>query len=608
MDKQEPFHRILFEPSGRICDARDSQTVLEVARDHAVWIESDCGGKGTCGKCVISAHPAECLSRISAVERSLLSEDQLRSGERLACQACIKDSGVVDTFTSERVDVSAKTGTRGIFHADSAIRRVIIPELEPFEAGGDLVEAVSLQSADIRFEDVSAVRQLSGALRDGGPITLVSHREKGVTAVLTGEHQHSLGIAVDVGTTTLALYLCDLQSGAILSSTGAGNPQRLFGEDVISRIAYSDQNDEGARVLHKLVVDKINELSGRLLAETGFLRRDVDEMVVVGNTTMETLFASFHPHSLGVSPYLPPIRVPGNFRAGDLGIDLSPGTNVHLFPVISGFLGGDIVGAILSVGPHTKDEIVVIIDIGTNGEIVLGNREQLWATSCATGPALEGAHISCGMRAAEGAIYKVSIEAGLCRVNYGVIGKEGKAVPRGICGSGIIDAVAAMRRAGILLPNGRFVEGMPGVLSDENGIGRQFVLAPSEFSASGRAIAITIQDIRQIQLAKAALFAGVEILMRAAGVASVDRVVLTGAFGARFDWENAVSIGMFPDLGARIEVLENAAGMGAILALLDWKRRFEALELAKGTRFVELAEVSEFQQEYINSMSFPHQI
>ena len=606
MDKQEPSHRILFEPSGRICDARDSQTVLDVARDHAVWIESDCGGKGTCGKCVISAHPAQCLSPISAVERSLLSEDRLRSGERLACQAGIKDSGVVDTFTSERVDVSAKTGTRGAFHADPAIQRVIIPELEPFEAGGDLVAAVSLQRADIRFEDVSAVRQLSGAIKDGGPITLVSHREKGVTAVLTGEHRHSLGIAVDVGTTTLALYLCDLQSGAILSSTGAGNPQRLFGEDVISRIAYTDQNDEGAGVLHKLVIDKINELSGRLLAETGFLRRDIDEMVVVGNTTMETLFASFHPHSLGVSPYLPPIRVPGNFTAGDLGLDLSPGTNVHLFPVISGFLGGDTVGAILSVEPHRKDEIVVIIDIGTNGEIVLGNREQLWATSCATGPALEGAHISCGMRAAEGAIYKVGIDAGLCRLNYGVIGEGGKASPLGICGSGIIDAVAAMRRAGILLPNGRFVEGMPGVLSDENGIGRQFVLVPSESSASGRAIAITIQDIRQIQLAKAALFAGVGILMRTAGVSRVDRVVLTGAFGARFDWGNAVSIGMFPDLGVRIEVLENAAGMGAILALLDWERRVEALELAKGIRFVELAEVPDFQQEFINGMSFPH--
>jgi uncharacterized 2Fe-2S/4Fe-4S cluster protein (DUF4445 family) len=607
---RKPTHRILFESSGKLCDVEDSQTVLDAARHHGVSVQSDCGGEGSCGKCIVSAYPRESLSPVGAEERSLLSAEQVARGDRLACQARIVGPGIIDVHGSDQVDVSAKTGIAGTFPADSAVKRIVVPKLELPPLCEDLTAAVrslsrALTGTDIRFEDMTVVRELSNAAINGGPMTLVSHRDKGVTAVLTGERSRSLGIAVDVGTTTLALYLCDLKTGAVLSSTGAGNPQRLFGEDVISRIAYADRDEQGTCSLHKLVVDKVNELTGGLLAENGFRKEDVDEMVVVGNTTMETLFASFHPHSLGVSPYLPPLRSPGNFRAGDLGIALRPGTNVHIFPVISGFLGGDTIGAILSEQPHRKDEVLLIVDIGTNGEIVAGNRDALWATSCATGPALEGAHISCGMRAAEGAIHRVAIEPLTLHPFCQVLGDPGRVRPRGICGSGIIDAMAAMRRAGLIMPNGRLSEGMPGVISDETGIGRRFVLVPAEDSASGLEIAITIQDIRQIQLAKAALFAGTKILLRKAGVDRVDRIVLTGAFGARFDWANAVSIGMFPDLGAEIEVVANSAGRGAILGLLDSKLRREAIEIARKVRIIELAEEPDFQTEYILGMDFP---
>ena len=607
---QQPTHRILFEPCGRLCDAEGSQTVLDAARCHGVFLQSDCGGEGSCGKCIISANPPNCLSPLSGEERSLLSPEQLSRGDRLACQAQIEGPGIICIPGVDKVDVSAKMTISGTFPADPAIKRVFIPELELQPAYEDLTAAVCTASrtfagTDIRFEDLTAIRELSSAVKNGGPMTLVYHRERGVTSVLTGERNRSLGIAVDVGTTTLALYLCDLRTGALLCSAGAGNPQRLFGEDVISRISYADNNGQGTGVLHKLVIDKINELAGNLLAETGFRRDDVDEMAVVGNTTMETLFASLHPHSLGVFPYLPPLRFPGDFSAQDLGIGLNPGTNVHIFPVISGFLGGDTIGAILAEQPHRKNEVLLIFDIGTNGEIVLGNRDALWATSCATGPALEGAHISCGMRAAEGAIHRVDIDPGTLRPFYQVLGDTGKVRPQGICGSGIIDAIAAMRRTGLIMPNGRLVEGMPGVIPNESGIGRRFVLVPAESSASGREIAVAMQDVRQIQLAKAALFAGVKILMRKAGINRVDRVVLTGAFGARFDWGNAVSIGMFPDFGADIKVAANAAGMGAILGLLDSKIRHEAVEIARMVRFIELAEEPDFQSEYVLGMDFP---
>ncbi|MGO9621136.1 MAG: ASKHA domain-containing protein [Desulfobaccales bacterium] len=601
-------HSILFQPYGKLCEVEDLQTVLEAARSHGIEIQSDCGGQAICGKCLIAAHPENCLGPVSGEERSLLSPDQLARGERLACQARIRGSGVIDSLISDQIDVSFKTGISGAFPVDAAIDRLVIPGLELRANCGDLTSAASscahsLFGKEVSFAEVTAIAELSRAARTGGPLTLVGHRERGVTAVLSGEHQGSFGIAADLGTTTLALYLCDLQTGRVVSTAGTGNPQRLFGEDVISRIAYADNNEGGAGLLQKLVVDKINELTGPLISGAGIRREDIDEMVVVGNTTMETLFAGFHPHSLGVSPYLPPRRLPGDFRARDLGVDLNPGANIYVFPVISGFLGGDTLGAILAEQPHHKDEVLLIIDIGTNGELVLGNRKALWATSCATGPAFEGAHISRGMRAAPGAIHKVDIDPETLRPSYEVLGDNGRVQPQGICGSGIIDAVAAMRRAGLLRPNGRLVEGMPGVFADGGHIGQRFVLAPAEDSS--REIAITIQDVRQVQLAKAALFAGIKILLRQAGLSRVDQVVLTGAFGARFDWGNAVSIGMFPDLGANIKVAGNAAGMGAILALLDRKRRIEAIELSEMVRCVELAEEPDFQREYILGMNFP---
>jgi uncharacterized 2Fe-2S/4Fe-4S cluster protein (DUF4445 family) len=603
-----PSHSILFQPYGKLCEVEDLQTVLEAARGHGIELPSDCGGQGTCGKCLIAAHPENCLGPVSEAERSLLSPDRLARGERLACQARLKGSGVIYSLFSDQIDVSCKTGISGAFPVDAAIDRLVIPRLELPAGCGDLAAAASsrahaLFGKEVRFAEVTAIAELSRVAGSGGPLTLVCHAEKGVTAVLRGEHQRSLGIAADLGTTTLALYLCDLQTGQVVAAAGAGNPQRLFGEDVISRIAYADDNQRGAGLLQKLVVDKINEMTGPLTSGAGCRREEVDEMVVVGNTTMETLFAGFHPHSLGVSPYLPPRRLPGDFRARDLGLDLNPGSNIHVFPVISGFLGGDTVAAILAEQPHHQDEVLLIIDIGTNGELVLGNRKALWATSCATGPAFEGAHISRGMRAAPGAIHKVDIDPETLRPDYEILGDHGKVQPQGICGSGIIDAVAAMRRTGLLRPNGRLVEEMPGVFADGGHIGRRFVLVPAEDSR--REIAITIQDVRQVQLAKAALFAGIEILLRQAGLSRVDQVVLTGAFGARFDWGNAVSIGMFPDLGASIKVAENAAGMGAILALLDRKRRLEAMELSGRVRFVELAEDPDFQREYIMGMDFP---
>jgi len=330
-------------------------------------------------------------------------------------------------------------------------------------------------------------------------------------------------------------------------------------------------------------------------------------VTVVGNTTMQQIFSGLHPKGLGVAPYLPVSCEPRDARADDLGLTLNPATSVHIFPVVSGFVGGDTMGAVLSERPYETDEMTLIVDIGTNGEVVLGNRHGLWATSCATGPALEGAHIQCGMRAVPGAIAGVTIEAAGFQVACKVVGNGGSSPVRGICGSGVIDAVAEMLKTGLLRVSGRFCEDLPGVVKDEGGIGRKFILIPGDAASGQREIAITLADIRQIQLAKAALTVGIKLLMRTAGVECIDRLVLTGAFGARFNWKNAVAIGMLPEAAAKgiVQSVENAAGRGAVMALLDGRLRKQTADLARKIRFLELAEHSDFAMEFAANTLFP---
>ncbi|RLB74944.1 MAG: ferredoxin, partial [Deltaproteobacteria bacterium] len=365
--------------------------------------------------------------------------------------------------------------------------------------------------------------------------------------------------------------------------------------------------EDGLEVLQGLVVEGINYLLGRCVEEVGASSEDIDEISIVGNTTMERIFIGFHPHGLGVWPYLPLLSSAIDVRAEDVGLRLNPGTNVYVFPVVSGFVGGDAVAAILADKPFLRDETCLIVDIGTNGELVLGNRDALWATSCATGPALEGAQISCGMRAVSGAIHRVELDPSTGTPVCSVLGDGDNIAPLGICGSGLIDAIAVMRKMGVLLPNGRLKEGMPGVICDEKGVGREYVLVPANKSATGKDISISLRDVRQFQLAKAALRVGIELLMKYSGVKEVKRTVLTGAFGTKFNWKNAVDIGMLPPAAVSGEVLslDNLAGVGAILALLAKEERERAAWIGKNTKFVELATDSEFNVRFPQATAFP---
>lgn len=523
---------------------------MEAAAGQGIALRSDCGAQGQCGQCLVEVTPEEHLSAVTQNEREALSYEQIKKGCRLACEAEIQ-------------------GPLSVSVSDSVL---------------DSREAVGKDLAGEVFASGQTLR-----------------------AVRHSKDFRPLGISLDIGTTTIAIYLCDLATGAVLVSAAEANPQRRYGEDVISRIAYANDHQDGLDQLRRVVIEKINELIIQCLESVKADRQAVEDVTVVGNTTMQHIFSGIHPRILGVSPYLPESCNALNIKAKDLGLVVSGQSMVHLFPVISGFIGGDTVGVILSEKPHERDEVSLIIDIGTNGEIVLGNKEALWATSCATGPALEGAHIEHGMRASAGAIQKVVVDPTSYRISYELVGDDQSLHPKGICGSGIIDAVAQMLKAGLILPNGRLCEGLPGVITDKLGIGRRFIIAPAGVTSTQPEIAITLADVRQVQLAKAALATGIKLLMKNGGIAQFDRLVLTGAFGARFNWKNAVAIGMLPEETCRAEVVivENAAGRGALTALLDKEKRQDIAAVARRTHILELAEDPDFIAEFTGATSFP---
>lgn len=607
--------QIKFEPAGLKVPLDETRTIQELGAEHGIDIRADCGGAGVCGKCRVVVHPRENVSALTDAELDVLTPAQVAEGARLACQARAVGSATVtipDTLT-ESAETRGKTGITGTYPVDATMRRLTVegraPGLKTDNTPESLVDWLTAQVGEpsAALADVDSLRRLADYRGSLKTFTLVVHEKAGIRRILEGKQTTSLGFAVDLGTTSLAGYLCDLKTGKLLAADACVNPQRRFGEDVISRISRINEKDGNLNQFQRLAADGINLLMARCLEQVGATREAIDEVAVCGNTTMEQVFGGLHPYGLGVFPYFPLTLTPPAFSAGDLGLETDPAVPVFLMPVASGFVGGDTMAAILADRPHEREEITLLVDIGTNGEVVLGNRQGLWTTSCATGPALEGAQISCGMRAVSGAIHRVWPDESNHRVAYEVLGNEGHNRPMGICGSGIIDAIASLRQIGAILPNGRLDEENPRVISDGNGVGQYYTLAGKDQTATGSRVSVTLKDVRQIQLAKGALLAGIEFLMRKAGIEKIDRTVLTGAFGARFNWKNALAIGMLPPAVARSRVVarDNLAGVGVVMALLDKKMRSEARSLCGRIRYLELASEPDFAMAFAMATGFP---
>jgi uncharacterized 2Fe-2S/4Fe-4S cluster protein (DUF4445 family) len=627
---------VLFQPSDRRGLVEAGKNILQAAQDLGVAIESVCGGKQTCGKCRVRVEEGFFerenlessrgnLSPFTAEEGKFIDQNEREAGYRLACAAELQGDALVylPEETRRRRQVIRKDARETPVDLNPGIQSYYM-ELSPPSLSEPLGDYERLQRAlqntfslNNLSMDYPTLQTLPQRLRDGDwKVTAFVWMGREVLDVRPGRVENFYGLAVDIGTTTLAIYLCNLKNGQLVVADSMMNPQVIYGEDVMSRITYAMMKPgDGLKRLREAITEGLNGLIGSVTKSAAILPEDILEIVAVGNTAMHHLFLGIEPRHLGLSPFPPAVHHSLDIKARDLGLRAHPAANVHILPIEAGFVGADNVGVLISQVPYDKEEMSLIIDIGTNGELVLGNKRRLISSSCATGPALEGAQLRCGMRASAGAIERVRIDPKTLEVHYKVIGMEkwshecspGEIQARGICGSGIIEVVAEMFRAGVLENSGRFNGSIacPRLRKGEKGY--EFVIARARETAIGQDIAVSISDIRAVQLAKGALYAGAKVMMSVLGVERLDKVILAGAFGTSVDRERAMVLGMFPDCDLEnVFSIGNAAGDGARLALLNHEKRAEADRVAREVEYIELTTYPKFTEEFVAAMHIPH--
>jgi uncharacterized 2Fe-2S/4Fe-4S cluster protein (DUF4445 family) len=609
MANPAPTFRIDLQPIGRRIDLTAGQTLLEAAQDGGIELVAVCGGNGSCGTCRVRVVSGQ-LSALTSIEEHELEETEISTGYRLACQALPLSDIQID-IPPESLTTPQRTQIEGL-----EIEIAIDPNVIPIDLELTAPDQSDLRSDVARLNDALIARgqppvsidlpvlaDLSDRLRNqnwAARLAMQRRADRVEAVAVMPPQSRLLGLAVDIGTTKVAAYLIDLASGQTLAQVGAMNPQIAYGEDVISRIAYTNSHRDGRQVLQEKIVGTLNHLTAELCSQANVSREHIVEAVVVGNTAMHHLFAGLPVTQLGTSPYVPAISDAIEIRAREVGLDLAPGAYVYLPPNIAGFVGADHVAMVLAAGLDRARPTTLGIDIGTNTEITLAHRGRWLSCSCASGPAFEGAHIHDGMRAAPGAIERVQIDGQTIR--YHTIGNR---PPIGICGSGILDAIAQMKQAGVMDRRGVLRKDHPLVQIGDGH--REIVLAPAKVTGHGRNIIVTRHDVTEIQLAKAAVRAGIDILLAQADVAydAIDAFIVAGAFGTYLDLGSAVRIGMFPDLPLHhFRQIGNAAGMGAKQMLISAERRRAATQLARRVEYVELTTYPGFTDRFATAMYF----
>lgn len=583
--------RIDFQPVGRRGEYEPGDSILECSRKTGVGIANICGGKGKCNACRVKILRGS-ASEPTAVERSVFSARELAGGWRLACQVYPSADCSVHV-PPESMTTPQRTQVEGVeMHVtpDPPVRcyRVSLsgPDLSDLRADADrLLHELRVQhGAACRKVDGSVLRTLSTDLRGLDWQCRVAVRKDEVVGVGSCSGRN-LGLAVDLGTTKIAGYLVDLEEGKRLASKGMMNPQIAFGEDVITRIDEVIKSAERAGEIQKCAVEALNRLARELCEEAGAMPGQIMEAEVGCNTAMHHLLLGLPVQQLVTAPYVPAVSMPLEWKARDLGLEIAPGAYVHMLPNVAGFVGGDHVAMLLASGAYEMKGLVLALDIGTNTEVSLIHEGCIASVSCASGPAFEGYQIKHGMRAARGAIERVRINGD--SIAYQTI-EEAPAV--GICGSGVLDALSQMYLAGIIDRGGRMRDDHPRV---RNRAGeREFMLTPQEEGNEVKGVGITQKDIRQLQLAKAAVRTGIQVLLEESGRSEeeIEKVIIAGAFGSYIGVESAVTVGMLPRVPrARFHQVGNAAGMGAQIALLSSAMRKEAEAVASGIRYIELA-------------------
>ena len=605
-------YQVDLEPIGRRVESAAGQTVLDAARAAGVEMVAVCGGAGWCYTCVIRPLTGK-FSPLTQAEQDGLSPEQLAAGYRLACQAePLSDVKVEIPPDSLATQQRLQLEGQGVEYAPAPLVEAVDVTVAPADLDDLRADATRLQDAVEAIQGTRPIfphcilRDLSPQLRAQGWSARLGVRRPdqaahtGQVVTVTPLGAPLLGLAVDIGTTKIAAYLVDLATGRTLAKAGAVNPQVAYGEDVVSRIAYTNEHADGRTVLQARLAETLNRLVAELCAEAGAAQAQVADAVIVGNTAMHHLFAGLPVEQLGHAPYVPAISDPLDVPARDLGLELARGAYVYLPSNIAGFVGADHVAMALGAGAWETDRTVVAVDVGTNTEVTVTKDGRIWCCSCASGPAFEGAHIRDGMRAAPGAIERVQIVDGKPRLKT-----IGDLPPVGICGSGIMDAVSELLRVGVINRKGVIAEGMPGVGLDNDLL--HYVLAAPAVTGHGRTIVVTRKDINEIQLAKAAIRVGVDILLHEAGAGyeEIEEFIVAGAFGTYLDIASTVRTGMFPALPLeRFKQVGNAAGAGARQMLISAERRMFAAQRARQVSYVELTVHPEFTRNYLKALYF----
>jgi uncharacterized 2Fe-2S/4Fe-4S cluster protein (DUF4445 family) len=610
-DRKIMDQAVVFQPSGHRVEADPVRNLLDLALTAGVDLEGTCGGKGVCGKCLVK--PQGQAPAPDSREAELLGE-QAQDGYRLACRTLLPQGGSVwvppESLRQEQIILTEGLEvTLGMDPVVKALELSLPPATlqDPASAENRLQNTLQVQpgfSGDpLAHTPLSLLQALPAALaKEEGRISVSLRAPGEVTALGPGWGADCLGLAVDLGTTTVVAYLMDLKTNRPLAVTAAMNPQVQRGDDVIARISYCAREADGLAKLGEMVAQCVNQLAAKACEEAGRSPADIVECVMVGNTAMHHIALGLDPASLALAPYAPAVSDALDCKARRAGLNFAPEAWLHWLPVKAGFVGADLVAVTLAVEQSLTDEPTLILDLGTNGEMALSARGKLACCSTAAGPAFEGAHITCGMRGAPGAVDQARLDPATLDPELRVIADT---KPKGLCGSGLVSLISELLAAGAILTAGSFNTEIANDRLREGPHGLEYVFAFGADSALGRDLVLSSRDVAELQLAKGAIQAGARILMAELGVDKLARVVLAGAFGNYLSPSDACAIGLFPGVSqGRVEGVGNAAGAGAVMALTSRGHRSRAAELAQKMQYLELSSHSLFPDYFVEGMLF----
>ncbi len=661
---------VIFQPSGRRGEVPKGVNIIEASRLLGVDIEALCGEKKVCGKCIVRVEDGHfekygitsSMSHVSpwqVEEEKFINAERKEKGFRLGCMATIEDDILVFVPEESRAGKQVVSKAARDIHIEHnpAVRLYTVQVDKPtFEdPTGDFERICKALEQNYALKDLTidifTLRELPDALRNGNwTVTVSVWNDKEIIRVRPGKAEKAYGLAIDVGTTTVAAYFCDLTTMEVVDTVSMMNPQCKYGEDVMARITFHMTTPGGLKRMSDDIIEGLNDLIDKAISQTfpptkkkkkkkgddedipdvievpedgktylRLTREDIEDITIGFNTAMHHILLGLNPEYVGLAPFPPVIHHSMDIRARDLGIKINPSSYMFVLPNEAGFVGADNVGVLIAEEPYKGEQNQLIIDIGTNGELVLGNRHKLISSSCATGPALEGAQLAYGMRAAPGAIERINIDPDTKEVDYKVIGRDAwrkfsepkDMKAKGICGSGILDVLAELYSSGVVTKTGAFnkkaLKDHPRFRKNPDTKQPEFVLAWADESSIDQDIVITQKDVRQIQLAKGALYAGCKLMVKRMGLEKVDTVKIAGAFGTHVDRAKALTMGLFPD--CEIEMIKgvgNAAGDGCRAALLNVKKRVEANWCSRNVEYVELTVEPTFERDFMEAMQLPH--